>query len=94
MQRMTEPAGRAVRVVVEDDGLGPSETPERSGAGGLHVGIRLLRDLVRDLGGDLRFGPRAGGGSRLVVEWERGEPAPDPAPAGAGATDHGGVATS
>ncbi len=91
VQQAAERAGPAVRVVVEDDGRGPSGAPERPGVGGLHVGIRLLRDLARDLGGDLRLGERPGGGTRLVVEWERAEPAP--APAGAGATDHDGVST-
>ena len=51
---------RDVRLVVSDDGIGPSKEPEGHG-------LRNMRDRAARLGGGVALIPRAGGGSRL--EW-------------------------
>lgn len=48
-------------LVVEDDGVGPGV--DRPGG----FGLAGLGDRVRAVGGEMRFGPRRGGGSRLEV---------------------------
>ncbi|NUR16653.1 MAG: hypothetical protein HOQ13_10115 [Dermatophilaceae bacterium] len=67
--------GHHVVVSVRDDGVGPRDPaglPPRvgttgSGPGHGHVGLHLLRDTVRDLGGDLVLGAAQGGGAVLTV---------------------------
>ena len=51
---------QAIRLQVEDDGLGPQAAP----AG---FGLHGLRERAQQLGGSLRFGRRNGGGSRLEM---------------------------
>lgn len=72
-----------VRVEIEDDGagVGGGDTGGTvDSVDGTHVGIRLLRDLVRDLDGDLSLSPRPDGGTRLVAEWP--QLVPDHSPLG------------
>ncbi|GAB3877076.1 sensor histidine kinase [Terrabacter terrigena] len=65
--------GHQVVVTVRDDGIGPRDPaglaarvrPVGSGQG--HVGLHLLRDTVRDLGGELVLGAADGGGALLTV---------------------------
>ncbi len=65
--------GHDVVVRVRDDGVGPRdprglaprEGPAGSGQG--HVGLHLLRDTVRDLGGDLVLSAPGDGGALLTV---------------------------
>ena len=67
--------GSRVRVEVEDDGKGVDRDlldqtkDEPATANGVHVGVRLLRDLVHDLDGVLDLTSLPGGGSRLTAEW-------------------------
>lgn len=56
------PEGAAV-LVVEDDGVGPARDI-RTGGG---FGLAGLAERVRHVGGEVSFGPREPGGSRLVV---------------------------
>ncbi len=54
---------------VDDDGVGPraeAGAPDAMRGGGF--GLTGLADRVRQVSGDVRFGPRTGGGSRLEVE--------------------------
>lgn len=66
-----------MRVEVEDDGKGVDRDlldktkDEPATANGVHVGVRLLRDLVHDLDGVLDLTSLPGGGSRLTAEWMR-----------------------
>jgi signal transduction histidine kinase len=65
-------AGEMVEVSVADDGVGPAVT---GSAGGMtdrlsdtaqgHFGLQLLKDTVRDLGGDVTLTPSVGGGAVL-----------------------------
>jgi signal transduction histidine kinase len=50
-----------VEVSVNDDGWGSDGEPGKQG----HVGLRLLADAVRDMGGQLTFGRSELGGARL-----------------------------
>ncbi len=74
------PAGRAVRLVVEDDGPGIPEgdrvrvfdrfvrlAPEAGGGAGL--GLALVVALVRGRGGTVTAGATAAGGARIDVRW-------------------------
>ncbi len=55
-----------VEVVVEDDGQG-GVPPGASGAGQTHYGIDIMRQRAAKLGGDIEFGGRSGGGTRVRV---------------------------
>ena len=59
--------GEEVRLVVEDDGrgLGNGGPPEG------HVGLRLLRDMVQDVGGTLELRESAAGGTALLATFPR-----------------------
>lgn len=54
--------GNAVEVVIDDDGSGPPQplTSSRD-----HIGLRLLAQVLEEVGGSLDLGVRAGGGARL-----------------------------
>jgi signal transduction histidine kinase len=54
-------AGADLVVVVADDGRGPGGAAIESG----HLGLRVLADLLRDVGGTLELLPRTGGGTIL-----------------------------
>jgi signal transduction histidine kinase len=85
------PAGRNVRLVVEDDGPGipPSDrervfdrftrlAPEGRGAGpatGAGLGLALVAALVAGRGGTVTAGRAASGGARLEVRWPAWSPA-------------------
>ncbi len=74
------PAGRWVRLVVEDDGPGiPPADRERvfdrfvrldpQADGGAGLGLALVAALVRGRGGSVVAGAAAGGGARLEARW-------------------------
>jgi signal transduction histidine kinase len=65
---VTVTTGPDLAVVVSDDGRGMKETNRRSG-------LRNLADRAGQLGGTLRVGPAAGGGTEL--EWRVPLPGPD-----------------
>jgi signal transduction histidine kinase len=58
---------QALRLRVEDDGVGLPPARVGSGANG-HLGVRLLGDAVTELGGSLQVTNRPGGGTALVLE--------------------------
>jgi signal transduction histidine kinase len=62
--------GRHARLVVADDGQGfdTARLDEASNKG--HFGLRLLSDLVRDAGGELRVRSAPGAGTRIEAEVE------------------------
>ena len=83
------PDGRRYTLAVEDRGPGvprehcgrlfekfyrgdPSLTTRRPGSG---LGLSIARGLARDLGGDVRFEPREGGGSRFLMDLPLAPPA-------------------
>ena len=57
--------GTDLTVAVLDDGRGPGENPGQSPEG--HLGLRLLTDSVRDVGGRLEVRSRAEGGTALLA---------------------------
>jgi two-component system, NarL family, sensor kinase len=59
--------GRAV-LEVRDDGRGVREDDVSGAAAGGHLGLQLLRDVVRDSDGDLKVGPAVDGGTLVHVE--------------------------
>jgi signal transduction histidine kinase len=75
------PAGRWVRLLVDDDGPGiPVADRERifdrftrldatSGASGAGLGLALVARLVEGRGGSVRAGSSPDGGARLAVRW-------------------------
>ena len=63
--------GDAYELVVADDGVGPAR--EGGGTGGL--GHRLVRDLARQLGGELRI--EVAGGTRAIVQFPARSILPD-----------------
>lgn len=64
---VTRPDG-GIRLDVVDDGVGfDSSQPPAEG----HLGLRGVRDLVRDTGGSLRVDSSPGQGTRVVLEVER-----------------------
>ncbi|GAA2561341.1 sensor histidine kinase [Pseudonocardia hydrocarbonoxydans] len=79
------PAGRWVRLVVEDDGPGiPPADRERvfdrfvrldpEAGGGAGLGLALVSALVRGRGGQVAAGEAAGGGARLEARWPTATP--------------------
>jgi signal transduction histidine kinase len=56
----------ALRLTVSDDGVGLPGTPvDRRDTG--HLGLRLVEDRVRDVGGTLALGERPGGGASVTA---------------------------
>lgn len=53
-----------VEIVVEDDGQGFGPTGAAD-AGESHYGIDIMRQRTAKLGGEIEFGPRGGGGTRV-----------------------------
>jgi signal transduction histidine kinase len=66
LEEIDSPAGPAVRLHVEDDGVGLPATGIDKRAEG-HLGLRLVLDRITDLGGTARVGPRPGGGTAVTV---------------------------
>jgi signal transduction histidine kinase len=65
--RATADESMATLDVVDDgDGFDPQLLPDRESAG--HVGLRSIRDLVRDAGGTLGIDSSAGAGTHVRVE--------------------------
>jgi signal transduction histidine kinase len=60
--------GSRVRLEVEDDGRGFSDSELELRRAGGHVGLSLLRDLVADSGGTLDVASQPGRGTRVAVE--------------------------
>jgi signal transduction histidine kinase len=60
--------GKQIVVRIADDGQGlPADSDLESG----QLGIQLIRDGIRELGGRLTLGPRAGGGTEVVIRLPR-----------------------
>jgi signal transduction histidine kinase len=53
-----------VALVVEDDGRGPGDAVAAEG----HLGLRMVRDLAGDVGGEFSLEPRDGGGTAFRFE--------------------------
>jgi len=59
------------RVLVEDDGVGFDEPP-RAEHRGEHLGLSIMRDRARRLGGKLRIESEPGEGTRVMLTFTRG----------------------
>jgi nitrate/nitrite-specific signal transduction histidine kinase len=59
--------GQRVRMRIHDDGVGlPPEGIDRRTEG--HLGLQLVRDAVKDLGGDMRVFTEESGGATVVLD--------------------------
>ena len=65
-------AGRRLEVTVTDDGRGGTQLPAAAHGGGF--GLVSLTERVTALGGELRAGPRAGGGWEVRAVFPAGRP--------------------
>ena len=57
----------AVLLTVADDGVGLKEPPVTDGNSNGHLGLRLVRERIEDLDGEVRVEGRAGGGTVLTA---------------------------
>jgi len=66
LERIEHKGAPAVRLEIADDGVGfPDSGTDRRTEG--HLGLKLVRDRIEDLGGTLELGPRLGGGAVLTA---------------------------
>jgi signal transduction histidine kinase len=66
--------GNTILAVIEDNGRGFGQGPAQFG-----LGLRGMRERVRELGGDLVFGAGPGGGARLTMRLPSADPVPEAA---------------
>jgi two-component system nitrate/nitrite sensor histidine kinase NarX len=57
------------RVLVEDDGVGIDQ-PECEGHPGEHIGLSIMSDRARRLGGELRIDSEPGEGTRVDLTFK------------------------
>ena len=69
--------GGAYMLLVEDDGVG-FDLPRRSGRPGEHIGLSIMEERARRLGGQLRIESEPGEGTRVEVAYNRREPLQGP----------------
>jgi two-component system nitrate/nitrite sensor histidine kinase NarX len=69
--------GGAYMLLVEDDGVG-FDLPRRSGRPGEHIGLSIMEERARRLGGQLRIESERGEGTRVEVAYNRREPLQGP----------------
>jgi two-component system nitrate/nitrite sensor histidine kinase NarX len=69
--------GGAYMLLVEDDGAG-FDLPRRSGRPGEHIGLSIMEERARRLGGQLRIESERGEGTRVEVAYNRREPLQGP----------------
>lgn len=62
-------AGNQYRLLVEDDGVG-FENAARVGRPGEHIGLTIMEERARRLGGELRIESEKGEGTRLELNYE------------------------
>lgn len=65
--RLAETPGRTLEVLVQDDGIG---LPDQL-ADDRHFGLRIMRERVASLGGELHIGPAEPQGTRIHLIWRR-----------------------
>jgi two-component system, NarL family, sensor kinase len=57
----------AVLLTVADDGVGLKDPSVADGSSDGHLGLRLVRERIEDLDGEVRIEPRADGGTVLTA---------------------------
>jgi len=57
------------RVLIEDDGVGLPERLQRNGHAGEHIGLSIMKDRARRIGGELTIDSEPGEGTRVVLEF-------------------------
>jgi signal transduction histidine kinase len=67
LTRSQDDGSDAVLLTVADDGVGVGDGPGAGQGEEGHLGLRLVRERLIDLGGDARLEPRAGGGTVLTA---------------------------
>jgi two-component system nitrate/nitrite sensor histidine kinase NarX len=67
--------GGAYMLLVEDDGIG-FDLPRRAGRPGEHIGLSIMEERARRLGGQLRIESEPGEGTRVEVTYNHGEALP------------------
>jgi two-component system nitrate/nitrite sensor histidine kinase NarX len=67
--------GGAYMLLVEDDGIG-FDLPRRAGRPGEHIGLSIMEERARRLGGQLRIESEPGEGTRVEVTYNHGETLP------------------
>jgi len=59
-------------ILVEDDGVGLSESSDEGDSDHGHYGLNIMRERAQHLGGDVRVEDRPGGGTRLWLQFPAG----------------------
>lgn len=67
--RLNCESGGDLTVSVEDDGVGLGELPADAHN---HHGLAIMRERASSLGGGIEFGPRPGGGTRVMLRFPAG----------------------
>lgn len=64
-------------ILIEDDGVGMTLLPESDRTSGDHLGLSIMEERAKRIGGTVRIESEPGEGTRVILHFRYPEPAPD-----------------